>query len=566
MNDFNSAYQTATNVELARQEANRRAVATNSQIKAQNIIDDKNMQELKELRYDFKRKQDTDLLNDVNKARWDLQRGNFNTYNYFMKSNPAFASLMTTQFGMPNSFLDPSQISDWVKQAHYEALARQKGISVDELDKNAVGFIIGKNGGIEAQDTLAYNAVVPFSNEYDAQMNYTINSQNLDIQQKAATVGETVAKTQSTQATATGKEIENEKEIDKVAVIKAAIDALKRGEDTNIVAQNLSSIIAATEGKLKPVEGPKASEQVAQSKVQDYNLKQQTVQELNNAGRFFSAAQEQDNKRSTEASIGIANLNYRKFRNSLGIEGNMTAAQAADLLQSMPGIESDASLALHKHLTANENAKRLFFESVGLASLNAAGMSPGDVGFIDSYFGLLRDKTGIDFTDKPMESLAVGIAGVLGTAQLARNNSYMAKAESNKLLSLIASTGKSYVANLDALEATYTQNLRNINELTRSVEMSEVVYAPIKEATEQAIQFVRAARELYKIDSDAPNKIAATKYVKMSDGKMHLMVALPPENADQNQDFSQVPDDSPIWYTLINGKLVNSQKQVYGGN
>lgn len=565
MNDFNSAYQTATNVELARQEANRRAVATNSQIKAQNIIDNMNEQKLKEMQYAFEAKQREDDIVNINKWMDAVQNGDVGEANWMLKNNARLRNSYE-QFGFKGLLMGHKEINPTLHQSTKEALARELGVTPEEIDDNKIVYTQGDNGMPQAQYTPFWDTYAPQRQEWIQAKNYQTALQTLDVSQKTANLGKTQAETQSTQAKTEGQQIQNVVDTDKGAAIQAALDAWKRGEDVNTIFQNLSNFMAATEGKLKPVEGPKASEQVAQSKVQDYNLKQQTVQELNNAGRFFSAAQEQDNKRSTEASIGIANLNYRKFRNSLGIEGNMTAAQAADLLQSMPGIESDASLALHKHLTANENAKRLFFESVGLASLNAAGMSPGDVGFIDSYFGLLRDKTGIDFTDKPMESLAVGIAGVLGTAQLARNNSYMAKAESNKLLSLIASTGKSYVANLDALEATYTQNLRNINELTRSVEMSEVVYAPIKEATEQAIQFVRTARELYKIDSDAPNKIAASKYVKMSDGKMHLMVALPPENADQNQDFSQVPDDSPIWYTLINGKLVNSQKQVYGGN
>lgn len=565
MNDFNSAYTTATNVELARQEANRRAVATNSQIKAQNIIDDKNMQELKELRYNFDRKQREDDIVDMNECADALARGDVMAANWMIANNSTLRSNVE-QFGFRGSFMGHKEINPTLHQSTKEALARELGVMPEELSDNDIVYTQGDNGMPQAQYIPFWTPYIPKREGWLQAKNYQTALQTLDVSQKTANLGKTQAEIQNTQAKTEGQQIQNVVDTDKGAAIQAALDAWKRGEDVNTIFQNLSNFMAATKGDLEPPSGPKASEQVAQSKVLDYNLKQQTVQELNDAGQFFTAAQEQDNKRSTEAAIGIANLNYRKFRNSLGIKGNMTAAQAADLLQSMPGIEQDASLALHKHLTANENAKRLFFESVGLASLNAAGMSPGDVGFIDSYFGLLRDKTGIDFTDKPMEALAVGIAGVLGTAQLARNNSYMAKAESSKLLSLIASTGKSYVANLDALEATYTQNLRNINELTRSVEMAEVVYAPIKESTEQAIQFVKTARELYKIDSDAPNKIAATKYVKMSDGNMHLMVALPPENADTNQDFSQVPDDSPIWYTLINGKLVNSQKQVYGGN
>lgn len=572
MNDFNAAYQTATNVELARQEANLRAVETNSKIKAQNIVNDINSQQLEQMKAEFERKQLENDVVDINEWVDAVQRGDIGAANWMLQNNTRLRSSYNN-FGFKGLLMGYKEINPTLHQSTKEALARELGVKPEELDDNSIVYTQGDNGMPQAQYTPFWNAYAPKRQSWLDAKNYQTALQNLDVAQKTsnldkteAEVKEIEAKTRNTQATTAGKEIENIQNTEQAAAIQSVVNGLANGSmSSDDALKVINNIVAAFKGKLETGKAIKPSEQVSQTKLQDYNRNQKQIAELNNSWRFFSAAQLQDNGMKPEAALGIANLNYRKAKQALGITGKMTAAQANELMQNNPGIESEVANALNKQLSANESAKLLLYESLGLASAAAAGMSPGDVGMIDSYFGWLRDKTGIDFTDKPMEKLAVGLAGVLGTAQNARNNSYMSKAEFGRLLSLITSSDKSYIANLDALETTYTQNLQNIHELTRGVEMAEVVYAPVREATEQARELVRTTRVAYDIDSDLPNKIAATKYVKMSDGKMHLLVAFPPENADPNQDYSQVPDDSPIWYTNINGKLVNSQGKVYGG-
>lgn len=561
MNDFNAAYQTATNVELARRDANMKAAQTLSNIEAQKKANaytdaqtEKLMTEVKQL-----------------KRAYSIQNMNEGYYSYRNYGNPAgLQSLMDNDpdFKTRMNNMNIQKIlnaKDYLTPENKLSIKRQMAVT-DGLDPNAkgvldsipderIGVVVTMDGDVVFQDLDTWR---PF-----------IENQQVYEQGKNAELAKMRAEFAKMQAETEKLILGNQKQQQENYANQQIIQAGQAG-DTNAL-NTATQVRLGIEGKTPGKDGSKTyspKQQIentaALKRQEQYNANMQS----GNIVKANYALYDGDAKQTLNASVtdltnyvnsGLPQDKQISNLNNLSTKQLFTLYSTDDIFKN--NVDEGVQL-----LDAKDKEELNKVESLASMLQGATNISPGDIGFWDSM--LLKYAKGFeDFFQLKDNSAALTYASYadLGLKSFNRPQGYTHKQELDVLNSIQLSSAGSYTNAMETLAAASDKLASDLEIKAKGNAMLMAKMSPVILGVKQTARIARANKQLYKIDSDLPSKVAGIRFGKNGQAKY----IIPPEGASPNNDYSSLPDNSEHVYWLHIGQdgkttLVNSQGRLYG--
>lgn len=561
MNDFNASYQTATNVELARRDANMRAAQTLSNIEAQKKVNAFTDAQTEKLMTEVKQLKRTYSIQNMNQAFYDLRNyGNAGTIQMLMDDDPDFKAHMNG--------LDVQRVlnaKDYLTPENKMEIKRQLAVS-DGLDPNAegvldsipderIGAVVTMNGDIKFQDLDTWRPFIPQQQVYEQGKNAELAKTRAELAKMQAEIEKLRLGNQTQQQVNYANQqiigaaqAGDTNALDAATQVRLGIEGKTPGKDgskTYTPKQQLESAAALKRQEQYDTNMQNGNIVAANLALFDDNAKQALNASVTDLTKYVNSGLPQDKQ--------ISNLN------SLSTKQLFTLYSTDETFKN--NVDEGVQL-----LDAKDKEELNKVESLASMLQGATNISPGDIGFWDSM--LLKYAKGFeDFFQLKDNSAALTYASYadLGLKSFNRPQGYTHKQELDVLNSIQLSSAGSYTNAMETL-ATASDKIANDLEIkAKGNAMLMAKMSPVILGVKQTARIARANKALYNIDSDLPSKVAGIRFGKNGQAKY----IIPPEGASANNDYSNLPDNSEHIYWLHIGQdgkttLVNSQGRLYG--